>query len=88
MHTWGLMHSYIKRVQHNILVPREAYQDHYLALKERYTGHPIVMWSERPDPKKHVFEDLGIAAFLILLWCRWWGDKMRGAPAMDSWCGF
>lgn len=24
MHTWGLMHSYIKRVQHNILVPREA----------------------------------------------------------------
>lgn len=38
------------------------------------------MWSERPDPKKHVFEDLGIAAFLILLWCRWWGDKMRGVP--------
>ena len=66
-HMWGHTHDYTKRVHHDLLVPREAYQDLYLDLKARHANRLISNWAERTDPHKHVFEDLGIAAFLILL---------------------
>jgi tRNASer (uridine44-2'-O)-methyltransferase len=37
-------------------------------LKAKYAKTLIETWKESTDPIKHVFEDLGIAAFLIELW--------------------
>ena len=67
-HGYGHATAYVKRVHHDILVPRDLYQDVYLALRTRYAGSLIASWAEVTDPTKHVFEDLGIAAWLILLW--------------------
>ncbi|KAL9938032.1 hypothetical protein V8E36_002655 [Tilletia maclaganii] len=78
-HTWGSAHNYAKRVHHDVLVPRELYQDTYLALKglhaERIIGGTSGdhdgegrLWVEKTDPEKHVFEDIGIAAWLMCLW--------------------
>ncbi|KAJ8508710.1 hypothetical protein ONZ45_g9035 [Pleurotus djamor] len=64
---WGAMVNYQKRVIHDNLVPREAYQDLYLEMRERYK-HLIDTWQEVTDPLKHVFEDIGIATYLMLLW--------------------
>ncbi|PWN52650.1 DUF1613-domain-containing protein [Violaceomyces palustris] len=66
--SWGRMNNYKKRVHHDQIVPREAYQDLYLRLKERHASRICNDWREATDPKKHVFEDLGIAAFIMLLW--------------------
>lgn len=30
--------------------------------------HWVTSWAEETDPQKHVFEDIGIAAYLIALW--------------------
>ncbi|SNX84076.1 related to TRM44 - tRNA(Ser) Um(44) 2'-O-methyltransferase [Melanopsichium pennsylvanicum] len=68
MHTWGHLHSYKKRVHHDTVVPRELYQDLYLELKQKYAAQLIGGWVEATDAKKHVFEEMGIAAFLISLW--------------------
>ncbi|PWN91363.1 DUF1613-domain-containing protein [Acaromyces ingoldii] len=67
-HSWGLMHDYRKRVQHDIVVPREDYMDTYQALKLRHATRLMNSWQEKTDADKHVFEDLGIAAFLMVLW--------------------
>ncbi|EIW77428.1 DUF1613-domain-containing protein [Coniophora puteana RWD-64-598 SS2] len=64
---WGALTSYKKRVRHDVLVPRETYQDAYLALRTRH-AHLVGEWREATDPLKHVFEDIGIATFLMLLW--------------------
>lgn len=64
---WGAVTNYKKRVQHDCVVPREAYQDLYLVMRERFKGL-VDTWVESTDPLKHVFEDIGIATFLILLW--------------------
>ncbi|KAI6104853.1 hypothetical protein EDD17DRAFT_1652412 [Pisolithus thermaeus] len=64
---WGALTHYRKRVHHDMLVPREAYQDLYLVLRERYK-HLVSQWKEATDPAKHVFEDVGIATFLMLFW--------------------
>ncbi|EST06610.1 tRNA (uracil-O(2)-)-methyltransferase [Kalmanozyma brasiliensis GHG001] len=75
MHTWGHRHDYTKRVHHDTLVPRTLYQDTYLALKVRYAGELIAGWAEATDPRKHVFEEMGIAAFLIGLWSLHYGGE-------------
>ncbi|KAK0553514.1 tRNA(Ser) Um(44) 2'-O-methyltransferase [Tilletia horrida] len=68
-HTWGHAHDYVKRVQHDILVPRELYLDTYLLLKARHADRITRdLWVEKTDPVKHVFEDIGIAAWLMCLW--------------------
>lgn len=59
--------QYEKRVHHDTIVPREDYQDLYLQLKKKYTW-VVDRWRESTDPVKHVFEDIGIATFLICLW--------------------
>ncbi|KAJ7141139.1 hypothetical protein C8R44DRAFT_604377 [Mycena epipterygia] len=64
---WGALTNYKKRVHHDCLVPREKYQDLYLVMRERFKGL-VDTWVESTDPLKHVFEDIGIATFLILLW--------------------
>ena len=88
MHTWGDVHSYQKRVHHDNVVPRELYQDTYLELKRRYAGELIAGWAEATDPTKHVFEEMGIAAFLISLWTLTYnpspGDGKSG-PVDEGW---
>ncbi|KAI0815244.1 DUF1613-domain-containing protein [Irpex lacteus] len=64
---YGVMTKYKKRVIHDRLVPREIYQDVYLLMRERH-GHLVNEWHESTDPLKHVFEDVGIATYLMLLW--------------------
>ncbi|KAJ7228147.1 hypothetical protein GGX14DRAFT_530093 [Mycena pura] len=64
---WGVLTNYKKRVQHDCVIAREPYQDLYLIMRERFKGL-VDTWVETTDPLKHVFEDIGIATFLILLW--------------------
>ncbi|KAI6012090.1 hypothetical protein PISMIDRAFT_641414 [Pisolithus microcarpus 441] len=74
---WGALTHYRKRVHHDVLVPREVYQDLYLVLRERYK-HLVSQWKEATDPAKHVFEDVGIATFLMLLWKTTYGSDNSG----------
>ncbi|KDR66238.1 hypothetical protein GALMADRAFT_148002 [Galerina marginata CBS 339.88] len=64
---WGAMTNYRKRVLHDCLIPREEYQDLYLVMRERHK-HLVDTWQEVTDPLKHVFEDIGIATYLMMLW--------------------
>ncbi|THU79346.1 DUF1613-domain-containing protein [Dendrothele bispora CBS 962.96] len=64
---WGAVTNYQKRVHHDILISRERYQDLYLVMRERHKGL-VETWQEVTDPLKHVFEDIGIATYLMLLW--------------------
>ncbi|KAJ7054969.1 hypothetical protein C8F01DRAFT_1160520 [Mycena amicta] len=64
---WGVLTNYQKRVHHDRVVARAAYQDLYLVIRERFKGI-VDNWAESTDPLKHVFEDIGIATFLMVLW--------------------
>ncbi|TFK61863.1 DUF1613-domain-containing protein [Pluteus cervinus] len=66
-YAWGALTNYQKRVLHDCLIPRDRYQDLYLVMRERYKGL-VKDWVEVTDPLKHVFEDIGIATYLMLLW--------------------
>ncbi|KAH7908397.1 hypothetical protein BJ138DRAFT_1012903 [Hygrophoropsis aurantiaca] len=70
---WGALTNYQKRVQHDCIVPREIYQDVYLLMRARHK-HLVDEWREATDPLKHVFEDIGIATFLMLLWKEMYAD--------------
>lgn len=59
--------GYKKRVHHDVVVPLDLFTTHYRRLKERY-NHWVATWEESTDPSKFVFEDVGIAAFLISVW--------------------
>lgn len=74
-HSLGVKAGYEKRVNHDLVVPRVAFQNRYIALKKKYSGPLVANWVESTDPKKHVFEDLAVAAFLIELWNLRYKDK-------------
>ena len=60
---WGALTQYKKRVLHDVLVPRETYQDLYLVMRERHK--PLINeWREVTDPLKHVFEVCSAVLFL------------------------
>ncbi|KAL2042683.1 hypothetical protein N7G274_004442 [Stereocaulon virgatum] len=67
-HGQGQLAGYTKRVNHDQLVSQQRVQDRYTELKERHAKRLCDRWVEKTEPSKHVFEDLGIAAFLIELW--------------------
>jgi tRNASer (uridine44-2'-O)-methyltransferase len=67
-HGQGQLAGYKKRVHHDQLVPQKSYQDTYARLKAKYGQKLCEGWVESTDPSKHVFEDLGIAAFCLELW--------------------
>lgn len=50
------------------LVSAEKYAELYCKLKEKYGKKLIENWPENTDPMKFVFEDIAIAAYLLLLW--------------------
>ncbi|KAF4966038.1 hypothetical protein FSARC_6238 [Fusarium sarcochroum] len=74
-HGHGTAAGYAKRVHHDVVVPRERFQDKYSELKNKYARSLVQSWLETTDPAKHVFEDLGIAAFLIGLWADMYDNK-------------
>ena len=67
-HGTGRLAGYEKRVHHDLLVPQARVQDTYTELKRKHAKRLCDAWVEKTEPSKHVFEDLGIAAFLIELW--------------------
>ncbi|KAG7412507.1 hypothetical protein ACKAV7_008844 [Fusarium commune] len=73
-HGHSTARGYVKRVHHDAIVPRERFQDRYSELKNKYARALVKSWLETTDPTKHVFEDLGIAAFLIELWKEMYHD--------------
>ncbi|RPB27470.1 DUF1613-domain-containing protein [Terfezia boudieri ATCC MYA-4762] len=88
-HGRGLLTGYNKRVHHDQLISRPTLQDTYLRLKAAHSHRLVTSWAESTDPRKHVFEDLLIAAFLI----EWWGRLYyhSGQPPEKGkrpWVGF
>jgi len=75
-HGQGQLGGYKKRVHHDRLIPQKSYQDTYARLKAKYGRKLSEGWVEVTDPSKHVFEDLGIAAFCLELW-----QQMYQVPA-------
>jgi tRNASer (uridine44-2'-O)-methyltransferase len=73
-HGEGRVTGYVKRVHHDVVIPQAPFQNRYAALKQKYAKPLIDGWAEATDPLKHVFEDLGIAAFLIELWADMYTD--------------
>ncbi|KAH9083489.1 hypothetical protein EDB83DRAFT_2502522 [Lactarius deliciosus] len=67
---WGTLTHYKKRVLHDVLLPRETYQDLYLIIRERYK-HLIDDWHEVTDPLKHVFESSTALGSPTSPWRRW-----------------
>ncbi|KAF3807641.1 tRNA (uracil-O(2)-)-methyltransferase [Colletotrichum gloeosporioides] len=74
-HGQGRVAGYKKRVHHDVVIPQARFQDRYAELKLKYARDLVESWAETTDPSKHVFEDLGIAAFLIELWAEMYKDK-------------
>ncbi|OCL09564.1 DUF1613-domain-containing protein, partial [Glonium stellatum] len=74
-HGHGQQEGYTKRVHHDVVVPQKRFQDTYTYLKGKYAKVLIRDWVEQTPATKHVFEDLGIAAFLIELWSEMYGDS-------------
>ena len=50
------------------LVGLEAYCAEYARIKNKYAADIVANWRESSDPEKFVHEDLGIAAYILLLW--------------------
>ncbi|KAM0333036.1 hypothetical protein ACHAQA_001693 [Verticillium albo-atrum] len=74
-HGQGKASGYVKKVNHDVVIPQARFQDRYSALKLKYASELVQSWAEVTDPVKHVFEDLGIAAFLIELWADMYKDQ-------------
>ncbi|KAI1311243.1 hypothetical protein F5Y03DRAFT_325279 [Xylaria venustula] len=74
-HGEGAKAGYVKRVQHDTIIPQATVQSTYTRLKKTYARKLIESWVEVTDPTKHCFEDLGIAAFLIELWAQMYRDS-------------
>ncbi len=74
-HGQGLASGYVKRVHHDLILPQATVQNTYARLKAKYARRLGEDWVETTDPAKHVFEDIGIAAFLIELWAETFKDK-------------
>lgn len=77
-HSHGKQTGYRKKVHHDVVIPQPQFQDTYARLKETYARRIIEDWREATDPGKHVFEDLGIASFLIELWRGMYGSLKEG----------
>ena len=74
-HSKGVKDGYAKRVMHYVVVDKVLFQDQYIQLKKKYSKFLVDNWAESTDPKKHVFEDIAIAALLDRtveenIWCR------------------
>lgn len=78
-HGQGQLAGYEKRVHLDQIIPQKRYQDTYTRMKGKYGKQLSDQWVEVTDPGKHVFEDIGIAAFLVELW-----RDMYSLPSEDA----
>ena len=67
-HCQGVLAGYTKRVHHDQLISQQRVQNTYSELKRKHAKRLCDNWVEKTESSKHVFEDLGIAAFLVELW--------------------
>ena len=74
-HGQGRLAGYTKRVNHDRLVSQQRVQDTYTELKRKHAQRLCDRWVEKTEPSKHVFEDLGIVAFLMELWKDMYGKS-------------
>jgi tRNASer (uridine44-2'-O)-methyltransferase len=79
--------GYKQRVFHDLIVSRETFQDAYLRLRATHASRLVDGWREKTDPRKHVFEDCLIAAFLISLWEEMYPGKKGWVGFVDIGCG-
>ncbi|KAM0245755.1 hypothetical protein ACHAQJ_010472 [Trichoderma viride] len=87
-HGHGAVEGYVKRVNHDVVIPQDRFQNRYALLKSKYARQMVDSWAEKTDPTKHVFEDLGIAAFLIELWSDMYPKETTVFPGfVDIGCG-
>ena len=90
-HSRGRQAGYKKRVHHDQIIPQKPFQDTYAYLKGKYAKALIEGWVEQTPPGKHVFEDLGISAFLMELWVSMFGEgegEERRVAAQKAFPGF
>lgn len=59
--------GYVKRVHHDQIVPLDLYRSVYSQIKLKYNKW-VEIWPEKTDAVKFVYEDIGIASFLLALW--------------------
>ncbi|XP_054708829.1 probable tRNA (uracil-O(2)-)-methyltransferase [Uloborus diversus] len=50
------------------LICSKSYAEKYFYLKSKYGKYFIEIWPECTDPKKYVYEDIAIAAYLMTYW--------------------
>lgn len=86
-HSFGAKAGYKKRVYHDVVVPKVDFQNQYIHLKAKYSKEFVSNWVESTDPKKHVFEDIAIAAFIIELWSRIYHNSKDTFTFVDVGCG-
>lgn len=86
-HSNGAKDGYEKRVTHDLVVPKIAFQNRYIMLKKKYAADLVSSWQESTDPTKHVFEDIAIAAFLIEFWLKHYGEDKTQFEFRDLGCG-
>ncbi|KAK4055744.1 tRNA(Ser) Um(44) 2'-O-methyltransferase [Microbotryomycetes sp. JL201] len=99
----GTKNGYEKRVNHDLLTDRDTVQDLYHELKEKYRADiesslvdaritfrwMLHEWKEVTDPTKHVWEDVAIAAWLMVLWRGMYPESGGKPPGgfVDVGCG-
>lgn len=84
-HGKGKLTNYQKRVHHDRVISQDVFQDKYTELKMKYARSLIEKWVEDTPAEKHVFEDLGIAAFCICLWNKMgYGSSEDGQKQRDT----
>lgn len=65
----------------------ELYQQEYERLKVKYGKYLTDNWCETTDPQKHVFEDLGIASYLLVYFRQYANLFSKPIKFIDLGCG-
>jgi len=78
---WGKNREvgYVKKTKYHSLFTKEKYEEIYARLKGKY-AHWVKIWEESTDPSKFVFEDIGIASYLICLWESEGAEDLSSSP--------
>ncbi|KAJ1984713.1 tRNA(Ser) Um(44) 2'-O-methyltransferase [Dimargaris verticillata] len=92
LHKWcvAAMTGYRKRGQHDQLVAKEQYLAMYRQMKADYGALWVSTWPEKTDAAKFIYEDIGIASWLLCLWQQCIPPSVQATGArkfMDLGCG-
>eukprot|EP00163_Fabomonas_tropica_P009192 TRINITY_DN189_c0_g1_i1.p1 TRINITY_DN189_c0_g1~~TRINITY_DN189_c0_g1_i1.p1 ORF type:complete len:584 (+),score=62.26 TRINITY_DN189_c0_g1_i1:205-1956(+) len=66
---WGNRQArgYVPTGIYDTLFPKDAFMDEYTTLKRKYSCI-CAAWPEKTDPRKYVYEDVAILAYIKLVW--------------------